>query len=245
MAIQEGDFIKLTYTGTIDGDIFDTTDEDKAKDEGIFDDQKSYDPITIRVGSMHVIPGLDEAVVGKEVGDEDDVEIAPEKGYGPRDDSLIKSTSVKEFKEKPTIGMRVQSEGREGVVVNVIGKRAVIDFNHPFAGKVLDYHFRIEGIVEDAEEKANALIKLFSGRDMDVNLDDGILTIDLPPGINYDRKWIMGRGMIVHQIFEFLDEVKEVIQKETFKRPQKTEEPIIEPQEDISQEEEREETSQE
>lgn len=224
MAIEKGDFILLNYTGTVEDDIFDTTDAEKAKEEGIFDAQKSYEPICIRVGSMHVIPGLDEAVIGKEIGDEGEVEILPEKGYGPRDESLVRSTSVKEFNEKPTVGTRVQSEGREGVVVNIVGKRAVIDFNHPLAGKTLNYTFRVEGVVEDTIGRAAALIKLFSGRDMDLMFEDGILTINLPPGISYDRKWLMGRGMIVHQIFEYLDEVEEVIQKESFKRPKKAEE---------------------
>jgi FKBP-type peptidyl-prolyl cis-trans isomerase SlyD len=219
MAIKAGDFIRLTYTGTVDGDVFDTTDAEKASEEGIFNAEKAYGPIVIRVGSMHVIPGLDEVLAGKEIGEEGEVEIAPEKAYGPVDQSLIRSAPVKEFSDKPTVGTRVQSEGREGVVINVVGKRALIDFNHPFAGKTLNYTYRIEGVVEDTEEKAMALIKLFSGRDMEVELDNGILTVNLPPGIDYDRRWLMGRGMIVHQIFEFLDEINEVVQKAVFKRP--------------------------
>jgi FKBP-type peptidyl-prolyl cis-trans isomerase SlyD len=228
MAIKEGDFIRLTYTGTVDGDVFDTTDGEKAKEEGIFSAEKTYEPIVIRIGSMHVIPGLDEALVGKEIGEEGEVEIPPEKAYGPIDQSLIRSAPVKGFSEKPTVGTRVQSDGREGVVVNVIGKRALVDFNHPFAGKTLNYTFKIDGVVEDPKEKAQALIKLFSGRDMEVELADGVLTITLPPGIDYDRRWLMGRGMVVHQIFQYLDEVNEVVQVAVFKRPAKIEEPVIE-----------------
>lgn len=242
MAIKEGDFIRLNFTGVVDGELFDTTDEERAKEEGIYDPAKSYEPITIRVGANHVIPGLDEALVGREPGEEGEVEIPPEKAYGPRDEKLIQSTAVKNFQDKPTIGTRVQFEGREGVVVNIIGKRAVIDFNHPLAGKTLTYTFTVEECVEGTVDRAKALIKLFSGRDMDVELDNAVLTINLPPGINYDRRWLMGRGMTVHQIFEYLDDVDEIIQRETFKRPKKKEpeEPgeereVPSPAEDISE----------
>ncbi|KQC03093.1 MAG: peptidylprolyl isomerase [Methanoculleus sp. SDB] len=220
MAIQKGDFVKLTYTGTVNGDVFDTTDAEKAQEEGIFDQEKNYGPIVVRVGSMHVIPGLDEALEGKEIGVDVEVEVAPEKGYGPHETDLVRSTTTKEFKEKPHVGMRVSSEGREGVVVNVVGKRVLIDFNHPFAGKTLNYTFRIEGTIDDAGEKARGLIWLFSGRDMETDLADGVLTIMLPPGITYDRRWLMGRGMIVQQIFEYIDGINEIVLKETFTRPQ-------------------------
>jgi FKBP-type peptidyl-prolyl cis-trans isomerase SlyD len=246
MTVQEGDFVKISYTGLVDEEIFDTTVEEKAREAGIYNPEKPYEAIVVRVGSMHVIAGLDEALVGREIGDEGEIEISPEKAYGPRDEDLVRSAPVKEFQEKPTVGTRVSSEGREGVVVNVIGKRAVIDFNHPLAGKSLQYTFKIEEAVEETTDKVKALIKLFSGRDMDVELADGVLTVLLPPGISYDRRWMMGRGMTVHQIFEYIDEVNEVILKEVFTRPAKPEEAVEEapaepeeaPESPVSEEEE-------
>ncbi|MDG6256138.1 MAG: peptidylprolyl isomerase [Methanomicrobiaceae archaeon] len=235
MTVQEGDFVKISYTGLVDDEVFDTTDDEKAKENGIYSPQKSYGPIVVRAGSMHVIAGLDEAIIGKEVGFEGEIEIPPEKAYGPRDDTLVRSAPVKDFPEKPTVGTRVSSEGREGVVVNVVGKRAVVDFNHPLAGKTLQYTFTIEDSIEDAVERAKALINLFSGRDMEVELAGGVLTVLLPPGITYDRRWLMGRGMAVHQIFEYLDGVDEVILKEVFTRPAQAEE-AAEPVEEATDE---------
>lgn len=224
VAIREGDFIRLTYTGTIDGEIFDTTDENVAREQGVFEQGKEYEPVTIRVGAQHVIPGLDEDLAEKEIGVDYEIDVPASKGYGERDPELVKSASAKEFKEKPTVGTRVQIEGREGVVVNIVGNRAVIDFNHPFAGREIHYTYQITGVVESPEEQAQALIKLFSGRKMEIALENGVLAVDLPAGIMYDRRWLMGRGMIVHQIFEFIDAADEVLFKESFKRPAKTEE---------------------
>jgi FKBP-type peptidyl-prolyl cis-trans isomerase SlyD len=246
MTIKEGDFIRISFTGKYDDEVFDTTDAELAKEEGIFDAQKNYAPLTIRVGAGHVLEGLDEALPGMEVGEDSEVEIPPEKGYGLRDESLVRSTSIKNFTEKPQVGTRIQIEGREGIVTNIVGNRVVLDFNHPLAGKTLHYTFRIEDTVEDAAEQAKALIQLFSGREMDVEIDDGTLTINLPPGVSYDRRWQMGRGMAVHQIFEFLDDVETVIQKEVFRRQKRREaEAEEEPEPVIEAESEPEEASEE
>jgi FKBP-type peptidyl-prolyl cis-trans isomerase SlyD len=218
MAIQEGDIVRLNYTARVEGEIFDTTVAADAEEAGI-KSQKDYAPIVVRVGSNHVIPGLDEALVGKEIGQQYEVEVPAEKGFGPHDMKLVESVNTNQFREKPKFGMRIQSGDREGVVVNVVGKRAVVDFNHPLAGKNLAYTFTIEGMVETVEEKAKGFIKLFAGRDMDLTFAEGTLTLTLPAGINYDRRWVMARGIVVHQIFEFIPEVQDIVFVETFKRP--------------------------
>ncbi|MBN1432138.1 MAG: FKBP-type peptidyl-prolyl cis-trans isomerase [Methanomicrobiaceae archaeon] len=225
MSIKQGDFVKINYTGSVDGEIFDTTYEEVAKEDGSYVEDKTYKPIVICVGGNHVIPGLDEDISGKEIGVENEVTIVPEKAYGERDDNLVKSVNVKDFKEKPTVGMRVTSEGRQGFVANVIGSRAVVDFNHMLAGKTLNYKYTIEGVVEDPVEKVESILDLFTGREFEMTLEDGKLTIILPPGITYDQRWMMGKGMCVHQIFEYVDGIEEIELKETFKRPKTEAEP--------------------
>ena len=225
MTIKQGDFVKINYIGSVDGDIFDTTYEEVAKEDGSYIEEKTYKPITICVGGNHVIPGLDEDLIEKETGQEYEVTIAPEKAYGERDDTLVKSVNVKDFKEKPTVGMRVTAEGRQGFVTNVIGSRAVVDFNHMLAGKTLQYKYTIEEVVEEPVEKVEAILDLFTGREFETTLEDGKLTIILPPGITYDQKWMMGKGMCVHQIFEYVDGIEEVELKETFKKPKTESEP--------------------
>ncbi len=231
MAVNEGDFIQLRFTGSYDDVVFDTTEEEKAKEEGLYNEKKTYGPIIVRVGGNHIIPGLDEALQGKEVGESGTVEVPPEKGYGVHDESLLKSAPLKNFAQKPTVGTRISSDGQEGTVVNVIGKRALIDFNHPLAGRTLTYEFTIDAIVEDTIVNDTATTEIYTGRDMDVELNDGVLTVILPPGINYDQRWMMARGMLIHQTFEFIPEIKEVILKESYTRPAPMEEPVTEAEE--------------
>jgi len=224
MAIQVGDFIRLIYTGRVDGKVFDTTDEQVAKDADIFNAEASYGPVTIRVGSHHVILGLDDALDGKAIGDEGEVEVPPEKAFGAHDPAHVEAFNKNSFKDKPKKGMPIKiPEKGEGTVVDVIGNRVLIDFNHPLAGKTLTYSFRIEGTVEDKEEQMKGLIKLYAGRDMDVTLSSGVLTIQLPPGIVYDRRWLLWRSRVIHEGFEHIPGIDEIILVESFKRPEKGE----------------------
>ena len=102
---------------------------------------------------------------------------------------------------------------------HIVGKRAVVDFNHPLAGKTLTYDYEIEALVEEPKEQVAGLIDLYTGKTMDVELADGVITVLLPPGINYDKRWGMARGMLIHQIFELIDGINEVVLKESYKRP--------------------------
>ena len=223
MAIQEGDFVKLSHTGGVNGRIFDTTDEEEAKTADIHNPQALYGPMVVRAGSHHIILGLDEALIGKDEGFEGDLEISPEKGFGLHDPKRIESFPKNKFKEKPVKGMSVKVEELgEGVVIDVIGGRVIVDFNHPLSGKTLNYHMKIESVVEDLIEKVKGLIHLYAGRDMEISFADGNLTITLPPGINYDRRWVMWRSRVIHESFEFIPDIKEIILVESFKRPEKS-----------------------
>jgi len=228
MPIQKGDFIRLTYTGSCEGGIFDTTDEEIAKKEDLFRESAVYGPVTICVGCGHVITGLDESLEGKEVGEEGAVTVPPEKGFGQRDDSEVKSYAISKFNDKPQVGMRVQIEGREGIVVNVVGKRVVVDFNHLYAGRELEYTYKIENAVEKDGEKIKGLLSLYAGRsDFEVRIRKGVADIVLPAGIMYDKRWLVFRSRVVYDIFEYIDTITEVVMKESFKRPAEPEEVVV------------------
>jgi FKBP-type peptidyl-prolyl cis-trans isomerase SlyD len=225
MAIQEGDFVQLIYTGSVNGRIFDTTDEEEAKENNIHNGQALYGPVVVRVGSHHVIVGLDEALAGKDEGYEGEIDVPPEKAFGNHDPKRVESFPKNQFKEKPVKGMSVKVEELgEGVVIDAIGNRVIVDFNHPFAGKTLHYRFKIDSRVDDLVEKVKGLVHLYAGKDMEMTFEDGTVTITLPPGINYDRRWVMWRSRVIHESFEYIPEINEITLVETFNRPEKKEE---------------------
>jgi len=225
MAIKEGDFIKLSYSGSVDENIFDTTDAAEAKSAGIHSLNAIYGPVTICVGQKHVILGLDEELVGKEVGTSGDVVVTPEKAFGDRDPKRIQSFPKNQFKEKPVRGMSVKmDEIGEGTVVDVIGSKVIVDFNPPLAGKTLLYHYTIEEEVTDPLEQLKGLVRLYAGKDLEIAMDDGKATVTLPPGINYDRRWLLWKSRIIHEGFELIRDISEITLVETFTRPEKKEE---------------------
>ena len=225
MAIKEGDFIKLSYTGKVGDNVFDTTYEDEAKTAGIHSPNAVYGPITICVGQKHVILGLDEELVGKKVGDEATVTVTPEKAFGERDPKRIQSFPKNQFKEKPVRGMAVKlGEQGEGTVVDVIGNKVIVDFNAPLAGATLTYTYKIEEKATEPLEQLKGLVRLYAGREMEIAMDGDNATITLPPGIIYDRRWLLWRGRIIHEGFEYIKGISEIVLVETFKKPEKKEE---------------------
>jgi len=98
--VESGDIVTINFIGweKETGGIFDTTiqEEDVTKETEL-DDTHKYTPqrITVKAanpapGTIRTLPGLEEALIGMEVGEEKTVEIPPEKGYGYSDENQIK-----------------------------------------------------------------------------------------------------------------------------------------------------------
>ena len=225
MAIKDGDFIRLSYTGKVGDNVFDTTSEDEAKNAAIHSPNATYGPVTICVGQKHVIVGLDEELVGKKAGAKGTVTVEPDKAFGQRDPKRVKSFPKNQFKEKPVRGMPVRLEDQgEGTVVDVIGSKVIVDFNPPLAGQTLTYDYEIVEMVKEPLDQLRGLVRLYAGKDMEIVMDGEKATVTLPPGINYDRRWLLWRGRILHEGFELIKGLDEIILVETFKRPEKKEE---------------------
>lgn len=190
MAIQVGDFIKLSYTGTLeDGTVFDTTDEKLAKEQGIHNPRVLYAPVLLVVGRQQVIKGLDEALVGMEKGEEKEVTIPPEKGFGKINNDLINVVPFSHFEKQninPVPGMFVNVNGRDGMVRSVGAGRVIVDFNHPLAGKTLKYKIKVEDILDTPEKKVKALFE-DSGLDGNVKFEKDTVTVETKadPSENY------------------------------------------------------------
>lgn len=223
MPVKEGDFIKISYTGRSFGMVFDTTREDDAREAGTYDENKKYEPVTVCAGKQQILLGLDEAIIGNDVGYEGTVEIPAEKAFGEHEQELVRSFDKKGFKEKPVEGMRVNIPNTgEGTVVRVIGNKVLIDFNHPLAGQTLTYTFRIESAVDEPVDQVKGLISIFSGIDADVSLADGIAQIDLPAGIySYSRRFVSSKPYITTSIFQLVSGVNEIQYIEKYPKPEK------------------------
>lgn len=221
MALENGNYIKLSYTGSVNGAPFDTTDAEEAKKAGIFRENAVYGAAVVKVGAGHVLPGVDEDLVGKEIGTEYTVLVPAAKAFGEHKKDELKAVDRKALPEKVSMLDRVTVEGREGVVVNKIGSRYLVDFNHPLAGQDLTYVYTIESMVEDPIEKLAGTIRLFTGRAMKVsNAHKSFISIEVPPMMAmYNQNWMMTEYMMTQEAFGLFPEIESVKFVETFPRP--------------------------
>lgn len=220
MAVQKGDFIKLSYTGKLqNGAVFDTTDANVAKENGIYNEKANYGPETIVVGKGYVVAGLDEDIIGKDIGEKGHVEVPPEKGFGMRRLDLIETIPAKKFKEKVKPGMRVQVQGRTGVVESTAGGRVRINFNPVLAGETLTYDYTVDELIEGTDNKVDAILKMYTGQDVGHKTEGDKVIVEVPKEFSYNQRWLVAKGVAANEIME-QDDIKEVVFQETYSKPE-------------------------
>ncbi|MEM5520221.1 peptidylprolyl isomerase [Sulfitobacter sp. AS59] len=134
--VKSGDTVAIHYTGTLlDGSTFDSSD--------------GREPLEFVVGSGQIIPGLDVALPGMEVGDKKVVKIASEDAYGPLNPEMRQAVPREGIPaDIPLeVGTQLQMQTPDGqampvMVVEVDDATVTLDANHPLAGK--DLQFDIE-----------------------------------------------------------------------------------------------------
>jgi FKBP-type peptidyl-prolyl cis-trans isomerase SlyD len=133
------------------------------------------DPIEYLHGHANIVPGLEAALDGHQVGDKFTVTVPPDKGYGQYDQDDIERIARSEIPNVDQLktGMVVEMEDEEGYIyeatVKEINKDAVVlDFNPPLAGKTLNFEVEVIGLREANEDE----------------LDHGH-----PHGIDFDDDW--------------------------------------------------------
>lgn len=211
MAIEKGDFIKINYTGKFnEGQIFDTTDEQLAKDNGIFNPRGVYGGDIVIVGSGHTIRGLDEDFVGKEVGYSGSIVLPPEKAFGPHNPALVETVSItkltEQFKDqRPYQGMPVEINGRRGVIAQIIGRRVRVDLNHALAGKEVEYEYTIVDKIEDKVAKAQGLLSLYTGMpEIEVEVTDDLIRVHTPIELGFNQRWLVSKMTIASELISKL-----------------------------------------
>ena len=233
MSVEEGDFLRLEYTGKVQetGEIFDTTDEKVAEEEGIKSENKIYGAIPIIVGAGHVLNGIEEVLIGMKEGEEKTVEIPPEEGFGERNPKLLQLIPMSEFRKqgiKPQVGMGITLENTTGVIRSISGGRVKVDFNHELAGKNLQYNVKVDKIIADDEEKIRSMISLHypypntEPENHKVNIEDDTVTIQLDEITKFDKKPYVDvtfiRFRIARDIWENMENVDKVEFVDVFKK---------------------------
>lgn len=204
--MKEGEFIKIDYVGKIkeSGKIFDLTKEDIAKENGIYNPEFTYKPVPVIIGSHFIIKGIEDELKKMKVGEKRKIIVNPENGFGNRSEKLIKLIPLAEFKKQkidPFPGMPITISNLRGRVLSISGGRVKVDFNHPLAGKELEYELEIKEEITKKEDKVKAILELFikTKKDIKVEIKENILEIkmdiDIPRRVKEDivetiKKWV-------------------------------------------------------
>ena len=121
-------------------------------EEGNILDQSEQHPLTYLHGNGAIIPGLENALDGKAVGDQFTVTVAPQDAYGEHHADGVNTVPREQFKGVDTIEPGMQFEANSGeqamlvTVTEVNDDTVTIDANHPLAGKTLTFDINVSEV---------------------------------------------------------------------------------------------------
>jgi FKBP-type peptidyl-prolyl cis-trans isomerase 2 len=139
MVVEEGNTVKVHYTGKLD-------------DGTVFDSSEGREPLEFKIGEHKVIKGFEEGMIGMEVGEEKTIDIPVDKGYGKHNEQLIQEVPKTMFKDfSPEVGQQIGMMTQEGQplqakVLEIKDEKVKLDLNHPLAGQALHFTVKLESV---------------------------------------------------------------------------------------------------
>jgi FKBP-type peptidyl-prolyl cis-trans isomerase SlyD len=140
-----------------------TVDYELRDGDGVFLDgsgSEGAEPIEYVHGYGMLVPGLEAALAGLRAGDEREVIVPSEAGYGDRDEDLVLEIERSHFPDPSAVhvGDEFVAESPEGdeVAMRVVGVRedvVVVDANHPLAGITLLYRVKVLSVRPATQEE--------------------------------------------------------------------------------------------
>lgn len=145
MIIEKNTVVSVHYTGKF------------PESEEIFDTSKEREPMEFLVGHKNMIEGFEQELLGAKKGDNREFTLLPERAYGHRNEDAIQEVPRDQFPADLEVGMMFQAQSDQGPMqfsINEISENSVkIDFNHPMAGKTLQFNVEVISIREASEEE--------------------------------------------------------------------------------------------
>ena len=137
--IKEGASVSVNYTGRLeDGTIFDTSI------------QEGRTPLTAKLGEGKLIPGFENGLIGMSIGEKKTIEIEPSDAYGELNEEMIQEVALTQVPENVKVGDMLQGQNQYGpvqvTVKEVNESTAVLDMNHPLAGKKLIFDLEVVSV---------------------------------------------------------------------------------------------------
>ncbi len=141
--VTNGNLVKVHYTLTVEGKVVDSS--------------RGQEPWEFHVGMHQAIPGFEKAIKDMKVGEIKSFQVSPDEGYGQDDPEGIYEESRDKLPPDivPEVGMTLYAYGPNNQciparIMEVKKDVVVINFNHPLAGKTLNFEAEIVEIKQGA-----------------------------------------------------------------------------------------------
>ncbi len=140
MPIEINQTVKIMFEVRVDGVLVDGS--------------RSNKPFEFSFGTEQVIAGLEKRIINMKAGEAADILVPAKEAYGEYDPNAIQTMPREQFDgiEELKVGMQIQGQDENDqpiqFIVKEIGeKEVIIDFNHPLAGKDLEYKIKIDSLL--------------------------------------------------------------------------------------------------
>jgi FKBP-type peptidyl-prolyl cis-trans isomerase SlyD len=136
--IQEDSIVSIEYT---------LTDETGK----VVDSNVGKEPLTYLHGSGQIVRGLEKELTGMKVGDQKKIVVKPEDGYQTDPNAFQEIPRDKLPAEALKVGTVLATKGPQGETIAmrvhaIKDKTIVVDFNHPLAGKTLNFDVKVTDV---------------------------------------------------------------------------------------------------
>lgn len=140
MPMEINQTVKIMFEVRVDGELVDGS--------------RSNNPFEFNFGVGQVIAGLERRIINMKVGEAASIRVPAAEAYGEYNADAIQVLPIEEFAniENLRVGMQIQGEDNDGELTQIIvkeinEKEVTVDFNHPLAGKDLDYKVKIDSLL--------------------------------------------------------------------------------------------------
>jgi len=121
---------------------------------------EGHAPMEFLHGAGNVVPGLERALTGRKPGDELEITVDPEDGYGTRQDEAVQDVPRSELPPdfEAEVGMQVTVQTPDGQqiaawIAATEEEHVVLDYNHPLAGQRLTFAVKVVSVREATDDE--------------------------------------------------------------------------------------------
>jgi FKBP-type peptidyl-prolyl cis-trans isomerase SlyD len=120
--------------------------------------EESDRPLVYLHGASDIFPRIEQALAGHEAGYATSVQLEPEDAFGDDDPELLHLVPLAKLGQDVDLGMRFEglpggpADGRVYTVVDLTDDVAVLDGNHPLAGRALRFDLTVVGVERATED---------------------------------------------------------------------------------------------